>query len=76
MASSEIEELLAQLKAKKEEVKAIYDKLVEAGALSIPDDFLAAVAGGGHTQGGALTPTASWDPSSGVPTEIDYGPRA
>ena len=46
LTPQEIEELTRQLKEKTEEVKQIYDKLVEAGAVPIPEDFLDNVAGG------------------------------
>ena len=47
LTNQEIEQLKQQLKEKQEEIKAIYDQLVEAGAVEVPDDFLDAVAGGG-----------------------------
>jgi hypothetical protein len=43
----EIEQLQQQLKEKTKEVKEIYDKLVEAGVMEMPDDALDQVAGGG-----------------------------
>ena len=46
LTPQEIEELTRQLKEKTEEVKQIYDKLVEAGAVPIPEDFLDDIAGG------------------------------
>ena len=46
LTNQEIEQLKQQLKEKQEEVKVIYDKLVEAGAVPLPDDFLDEVAGG------------------------------
>ena len=46
LTNEEIEQLKQQLKEKTEEVRAIYDKLVEAGAVEIPDDYLDQVAGG------------------------------
>ena len=48
LSKQEIEQLKAQLEEKKAEVKDIYDKLVEAGAIPLPDDFLEDVAGGGR----------------------------
>lgn len=42
----EIEQLKKQLKEKTEEIKAIYDKLIEAGVVPLPDDLLDEVAGG------------------------------
>lgn len=46
LTPQEIEELTRQLKEKTEEIKQIYNKLVEAGAVPIPEDFLDDVAGG------------------------------
>ena len=46
LTEQEIEQLQQQLKEKTKEVKEIYDKLVEAGAVPIADDFLDTVAGG------------------------------
>ena len=46
LSNEQIEQLKQQLKEKKEEVKAIYDKLVEAGEVELPDDYLDGVAGG------------------------------
>ena len=46
LSNEEIEQLQQQLKEKQEEVKEIYDKLVEAGVVPLPDDFLDGVAGG------------------------------
>ncbi len=52
LTEQEIEQLQQQLKEKTKEVKEIYDKLVEAGAVPIADDFLDEVAGGGFGAGG------------------------
>ena len=52
LSNQQIEQLKQQLKEKQEEVKEIYDKLVEAGAVPIADDFLDTVAGGGFGAGG------------------------
>ena len=52
LTSEEIGQLQQQLKEKTEEIKVIYDKLVDAGAVPLPDDFLDEVAGG-------FKPTAS-----------------
>ena len=41
-------EEIEQLKQKTEEIKDIYNKLVEAGVMPIPDDFLDDVAGGAY----------------------------
>ena len=46
LSNEEIEQLQQQLKEKQEEVKEIYDKLMEAGGVPLPDDFLDGVAGG------------------------------
>ena len=46
LTNEEIEQLKQQLKQKTEEIKEIYNKLVEAGVVPIPDDFLENVAGG------------------------------
>lgn len=46
LTNQEIEQLQQQLKQKTQEVKEIYDKLVEAGAVPVPDDFLDTVSGG------------------------------
>ena len=46
LSNEQIEQLKQQLKEKQEEVKAIYDKLIEAGVVPLPDDFLDNVAGG------------------------------
>ena len=54
LTNEEIEQLKQQLKEKQEEIKELYGKLVEAGAIEIPDDFLDGVAGGG---GGGGRPT-------------------
>ncbi|MBO4341086.1 MAG: hypothetical protein J5835_06630 [Bacteroidales bacterium] len=45
-STQEIEELTRQLKEKTEEIRAIYSKLVEAGAVPIPDDILDTIVGG------------------------------
>ena len=54
LTNQQIEQLKQQLKEKQEEIKVLYGKLVEAGAIEIPDDFLDGVAGGG---GGGGRPT-------------------
>ncbi|MBO4564047.1 MAG: hypothetical protein J5720_01275 [Bacteroidaceae bacterium] len=46
LSESEIEQLKQELKEKKEEVRSLYNKLVEAGGTELPDDILEAVAGG------------------------------
>ena len=46
LTNEEIEQLKQELKEKTEEIKAIYDKLVEAGEAPLPDDFLDTIAGG------------------------------
>ena len=45
-STQEIEQLKRQLKEKTEEIKAIYNKLVEAGAVPLPDDILDNIVGG------------------------------
>ena len=47
ISPEEVERLQQQLKERTREVKEIYDKLVEVGAVPLPDDFLDEVAGGG-----------------------------
>ena len=49
MTEKEIEQLQQELKEKTEEVKAIYDKLMEAGDVPLSDDILDTIAGG-HPQ--------------------------
>ena len=49
LTNKEIEELQSQLKQKKQEIQAIYDKLANAGIIALADDFLDGVAGGGST---------------------------
>ena len=46
LTNEEIEQLQKQLKEKQKEFKEIYNKLVEAGAVEVPDDFLDGVGGG------------------------------
>jgi len=46
LTNQEIEQLKQQLKEKQEEIKVIYDQLIEAGVVEVPDDFLDGVAGG------------------------------
>ena len=46
LTNQEIEQLKQQLKEKQEEIRVIYDQLVDAGAVPLPDDFLDSVAGG------------------------------
>ena len=38
LTNNEIEQLQQQFKEKTEEIRAIYDKLAEAGAVPVPDD--------------------------------------
>lgn len=45
-STQEIEQLKRQLKEKTEEIKAIYNKLVVAGAVPLPDDILENIVGG------------------------------
>ena len=58
VSPEEIERLQRQLKEKTREIKELYDKLVEAGAMPLPDDFLDEVAGG-TTSSPTLYPTKS-----------------
>lgn len=46
LSPQEIEELKKKLKEKTEEIKVIYNKLVEGGAVPLPDDLLENAAGG------------------------------
>ena len=46
LTNEQIEQLLQQLKEKTEEVKAIYNQLVEAGVTPLPDDILDDISGG------------------------------
>ena len=46
VSPEEVARLQQLLKEKTGEVKDIYEKLVEAGAVPLPDDFLDEVAGG------------------------------
>ena len=72
LTDEEIEQLKQQLKEKTAEVRAIYDKLMEAGAIEVPDDYLDQVAGGfGGFGPGA--PTAI--PYSTAPTTSTYHHR-
>ena len=56
LTNQEIERLKQQLKEKQEEIRVIYDKLVEAGIVPVPDDILDNVAGG---RCGTITPFPS-----------------
>ena len=72
LTKEEIEQLKQQLKEKQEEVNAIYDQLVEAGVVPLPDDFLDGVAGGIHVP----TRVPSHAPESELtPTVIVGDPR-
>lgn len=46
LSYDEMEQLMQQLQEKKEEIRVIYDKLVEAGAAPLPADFLDEISGG------------------------------
>lgn len=63
LTNQEIERLKQQLKEKQEEIRVIYDKLVEAGDVPVPDDILDSVAGGFV---GTITPF----PSSRISTYV------
>lgn len=59
LSNEEIEQLMRQLQEKTEEIKAIYGKLVEAGAVPLPDDFLDEIAGGSKPTAPPLPPDES-----------------
>ena len=67
LTNEEIEQLKQQLDEKKKEIDVIYDKLVEAGVVPLPDDFLDEVAGG-------LGPTAAYLTQSPTQTCITANP--
>ena len=46
LSNEEMEQLMQQLQEKTEEIRAIYGKLVEAGAVPLQDDFLDEISGG------------------------------
>ena len=46
LTEKEIEQLQQELKEKTEEIKAIYDKLMEVGDVPLSDDILDTIAGG------------------------------
>ncbi len=46
LTEKEIEQLQQQLKEKTEEIKVIYNKLMEAGEAPLSDDILDTIAGG------------------------------
>ena len=74
LTKEEIAHLLAQLKAKKAEVKAIYDKLALAGVIPLSEEILEMVVGGA---GGSPPPTSSSTDATltaSIPT-YTYGPR-
>ena len=64
LTNQEIERLKQQLKEKQEEIRVIYDKLVEAGVMEMPDDALDQVAGGGYYINGRLV--------TGIPDHTPY----
>ena len=66
LTNQEIERLKQQLKEKQEEIRVIYDKLVEAGVVPVPDDILDSVAGGRLDGCGTITPF----PSSRISTYV------
>ena len=61
LTNQEIERLKQQLKEKQEEIRVIYDKLVEAGVVPVPDDILDSVAGGTPARF-TVTPFPSYKP--------------
>ena len=81
LTNEEIELLKQQLEEKKKEIDLIYDKLVEAGVVPLPDDFLDEVSGGNRTYGPvAPSPTPSdrtpFPPRTGqVTTFVDANGR-
>ena len=46
LSNEEIEQLQQQFKEKAEELKVIYNKLVEAGVVQLPDAILDSIGGG------------------------------
>ena len=70
LTAEEIEQLKQQLKEKQEEAKAIYDQLIEAGAVPLPDDFLDGVAGGWGEFFDGSKPTLR--PSYSIPGDTKY----
>ena len=62
LTEKEIEQLQQELKEKTEEVKAIYDKLVEAGEAPLSDDILDTIAGGYPHADDSFAPSISLEP--------------
>ncbi|MBO4802354.1 MAG: hypothetical protein J5545_10920 [Bacteroidaceae bacterium] len=60
LSNEQIEQLKQQLKEKQEEIREIYDKLVEAGAVEMPDDFLDSVAGGNRPHRPTAITDTNW----------------
>lgn len=77
MTEKEIEMLKQQLEEKKKEIDVIYDKLVEAGVVPLPDDFLDEVAGGCPPTVGVLapSPTPSWRTAKPTKTFVLHKPK-
>ena len=70
LTEQEIEQLKQQLSEKTQEIKAIYNKLMEAGVIPISDDFLDTVSGG------LITPIPTGKlPTTTNPTTFDYNRR-
>ena len=70
LTNDQIEQLKQQLKEKQEEIKVIYDQLIEAGEVEVPDDYLDGVAGGFGPWGPNL-PTGGASAFPPNPTVID-----
>ena len=67
LTDQEIEQLKEQLAQKTQEIKGIYNKLMEAGVIPFSDDFLDTVSGGligphGTATPPPTTPTLTSDP--------------
>lgn len=60
LTKEEIEQLKQQLEEKRKEIMAIYDKLIEAGAVPLPEELLGEVAGGHPTTVKPLPTTVTY----------------
>ena len=65
LTNQEIEQLKQQFKEKQEEVRELYDKLIEAGAWPLDDDELDGVAGG--VRGGNTNVNPPYIPTDNMP---------
>ena len=72
MTDKEIELLKQQLEEKKKEIDVIYDKLVEAGVVPLPDDFLDEVAGGMTVIYHPAAPSPTPSGRTSFPTKTGY----